>query len=215
MQNSDISGYRSEPLIADQEHTAPASTFTCQPGTSNSEAERSSTYTELAEPVWDVAANAKHGLRTRPLTRAQLTFVEGVVRGETHKLAYRNAYPGDTSTDASISTSASRLLRDKRVQKALREAQEADPEVLLDDPEAMKRFVLVQLLRCARTFKQEGSKIKALELIGKAAGLFVLRPEQEPTAVTADQLRKELAVHLKFVDIANQPLSNDPDGLQS
>ena len=200
MRQTPTFGYQSEPLIFDPEDTAPASTVTCQPGTSNSEAERSCTHTELAEPIWDVAANAKHGLRTRPLTRAQLAFVEGVVRGETHKLAYRNAYPGDNSIDASISTSASRLLRDKRVQKALREAQEADPEVLLDDPEALKRYVLVQLLRCARTFKQEGSKIKALELIGKASGLFALRPEQEPTAVTADQLRKELAVHLKLVD---------------
>ena len=64
----------------------------------------------------------------------------------------------------------------------------------------MKRYVLVQLLRCARTFKQEGSKIKALELVGKASGLFVLRPEQEPIALTADQLRQELSAHLKLVD---------------
>ena len=200
MRQTPTFGYQSEPLIFDQEDTSSASTVTCQPGTDLCEAEQSCTYTEVSEPIWDVAANAKHGLRTRPLTRAQLTFVEGVVRGETHKLAYRNAYPGDSSTDASISTSASRLLRDQRVQKALREAQEADPEVLLDDPTAMKRYVLVQLLRCATQFKQEGSKIKALELIGKASGLFALRPEQEPTAVTADQLRKELAVHLKLVD---------------
>lgn len=59
---------------------------------------------------------------------------------------------------------------------------------------------MTQLLRCASQFKQEGSKIKALELIGKAAGLFVLRPEQEPIAPTADQLRQELSAHLKLVD---------------
>ena len=199
MHQTSTFGYKSAPLIFDQEGTAPASTVTCQPGTDLCEAERSST-TEQSEPGWDIAANAKHGLRTRPLTRAQLTFVEGVVRGETHKLAYRNAYPGDSSTDASISTSASRLLKDPRIQKLLCQAQEADPEMLIDDSAAARRFVLVQLLRCARTFKQEGSKIKALELIGKASGLFALRPEKEPTAVTADQLRKELAVHLKLVD---------------
>ena len=70
----------------------------------------------------------------------------------------------------------------------------------MDDPAAMKRYVLTQLLRCASQFKQEGSKIKALELVGRATGVFVLRTEQEPAALTADQLRKELSAHLQLVD---------------
>ena len=193
-------GYRSEPLIINQEGSVSAIDATCQPGTDHDKAGQIADQIEQSEPGWDGAAAAKHGLRKRPLTRAQIAFVEGVVRGETHKAAYRAAYPGDSSTDASISTSASKLLRDQRIQKALRDAQEDDPERLLDDPAAMKRFVMTQLLRCASQFKQEGSKIKALELIGKAAGLFVLRPEQEPIAPTADQLRQELSAHLKLVD---------------
>ena len=193
-------GYRSEPLIINQEGSVSAIAATCQPGTDHDKAGQIADHIEQSEPGWDGAAAAKHGLRKRPLTRAQLAFVEGVVRGETHKAAYRAAYPGDSSTDASISTSASKLLRDQRIQKALRDAQEDDPERLLDDPAAMKRYVMTQLLRCASQFKQEGSKIKALELIGKAAGLFVLRPEQEPIAPTADQLRQELSAHLKLVD---------------
>ncbi len=193
-------GYRSEPLIINQEDSLSAIDATCQPGTDHDKAGQIADQIEQSEPGWDGAAAAKHGLRKRPLTRAQIAFVEGVVRGETHKAAYRAAYPGDSSTDASISTSASKLLRDQRIQKALRDAQEDDPERLLDDPAAMKRYVMTQLLRCASQFKQEGSKIKALELIGKAAGLFVLRPEQEPIAPTADQLRQELSAHLKLVD---------------
>ena len=193
-------GYRSEPLIINQEDSVSAIDATCQLGTDHDKAGQIADHIEQSEPGWDGAAAAKHGLRKRPLTRAQLAFVEGVVRGETHKAAYRAAYPGDSSTDASISTSASKLLRDQRIQKALRDAQEDDPERLLDDPAAMKRYVMTQLLRCASQFKQEGSKIKALELIGKAAGLFVLRPEQEPIAPTADQLRQELSAHLKLVD---------------
>jgi len=193
-------GYRSEPLIIDQEGSESAIDATCQPGTDHENAGQIDDQIGQSEPGWDGAAAAKQGLRKRPLTRAQIAFVEGVVRGETHKAAYRAAYPGDSSTDASISTSASKLLRDQRIQKALRDAQEDDPERLLDDPAAMKRYVMTQLLRCASQFKQEGSKIKALELIGKAAGLFVLRPEQEPIAPTADQLRQELSAHLKLVD---------------
>ena len=198
-------GYRSEPLIINQEDSVSAIDATCQPGTNHENAGQIADHIEQSEPGWDGAAAAKHGLRKRPLTRAQLAFVEGVVRGETHKAAYRAAYPGDSSTDASISTSASKLLRDQRIQKALRDAQEDDPERLLDDPAAMKRHVMTQLLRCASQFKQEGSKIKALELIGKAAGLFVLRPEQEPITPTADQLRQELSAHLKLVDTVQLP----------
>ena len=198
-------GYRSEPLIINQEDSVSAIDATCQLGTDHDKAGQIADHIEQSEPGWDGAAAAKHGLRKRPLTRAQLAFVEGVVRGETHKAAYRAAYPGDSSTDASISTSASKLLRDQRIQKALRDAQEDDPERLLDDPAEMKRHVMTQLLRCASQFKQEGSKIKALELIGKAAGLFVLRPEQEPIAPTADQLRQELSAHLKLVDTVQLP----------
>ncbi len=193
-------GYRSEPLIINQEDSVSAIIATCQPGTDHENAGQIDDQIGQSEPGRGGATAAKQGLRKRPLTRAQLAFVEGVVRGETHKAAYRAAYPGDSSTDASISTSASKLLRDQRIQKALRDAQEDDPERLLDDPAAMRRYVMTQLLRCASQFKQEGSKIKALELIGKAAGLFVLRPEQEPIAPTADQLRQELSAHLKLVD---------------
>ena len=195
-------GYRSEPLIINQEDSVSAIDATCQLGTDHENAGQIDDHKEQSEPGWDGAAAAKHGLRKRPLTRAQLAFVEGVVRGETHKAAYRAAYPGDSSTDASISTSASKLLRDQRIQKALRDAQEDDPERLLDDPAAMKRYVMTQLLRCASQFKQEGSKIKALELIGKAAGIF--RPEVEPQApsVTPEQLKRDLSRHFAYLDNA-------------
>ncbi len=186
------SRYQSALLIGDQEDLS----STYRPGSDLCEAERAPTHTGQSVS----APRAQQDTPVRPLTAAQRAFVEGISRGETHKQAYRDAYPGDSSTDASISTSASRLLKDQRVQKALRDHQETDPELLLDDPEAMKRFVMVQLLRCARTFKQEGSKIKALELIGKAAGLFQPKPEREVTAVSAEQLRRELSAHLKLVD---------------
>ena len=114
--------------------------------------------------------------------------------------AYRAAYPGDSSTDASISTSAYRVLKDPRIQKALCDAQEDAPERLMDDPAAMKRYVLTQLLRCASQFKQEGSKIKALELVGRATGVF--RPEVEPEApsVTSEQLKHDLSRHFAYLD---------------
>jgi len=202
MHDALIFGNQSAPLIIDQDDGASVTTVITQPRTSLCEAGQIADQIEQSEPGWDGAAALKQGLRKRPLTRAQIAFVEGVVRGETHKAAYRAAYPGDSSTDASISTSASKLLRDQRIQKALRDAQEDDPERLLEDPAAMKRYVMTQLLRCASQFKQEGSRIKALELIGKAAGIF--RPEVEPQApsVTPEQLKRDLSRHFAYLDNA-------------
>lgn len=196
MQHASTFEYPLQSAIFDPEDNESASTVIPQPRTDNCEASAQSEQTETGR---DVSASVRQS-HPRPLTRAQQAFVDGVVRGETYKAAYRAAYPGDSSTDAGISTSAYRLLKDPRIQKALRDAQEDAPERLLDDPAAMKRYVLTQLLRCASQFKQEGSKIKALELVGRATGVFVLRTEQEPAALTADQLRKELSAHLQLVD---------------
>ena len=104
MNHLSTSRYLSEPLIINQEDSVSAIDATCQPGTGLCEAGQIADHIEQSEPGWDGAAAAKHGLRKRPLTRAQLAFVEGVVRGETHKAAYRAAYPGDSSTDASCCT---------------------------------------------------------------------------------------------------------------
>ena len=165
--------------IFNPEDTESASAVICHPGTDNSEA---SVQTEQSAPRWDVSASVRQSL-PRPLTRAQIAFVEGVVRGETYKAAYR-------------------LLKDPRIQKALRDAQEDDPERLLDDPAAMKRYVLTQLLRCASQFKQEGSKIKALELVGRATGVFRVEVEPEAPSVSSEQLKRELSQHLTYLDSA-------------
>ena len=191
--------YPLESAIFDPEDTESASAVTTQPGIDHCKA---SAPTEGSELGWNGPTNFRQSL-PRPLTRAQQAFVEGIVRRETYKAAYRAAYPGDSSTDASISTSAYRLLKDPRIQKALRDAQEDDLERLLDDPTAMKRYVLTQLLRCASQFKQEGSKIKALELVGRATGVF--RPEVEPEApsVSSEQLKRELTAQLAYLDTSD------------
>jgi hypothetical protein len=47
--------------------------------------------------------------------------------------------------------------------------------------------------------KQEGTKLKALELLGKSAGLFTQGDAEKPDVVTAEQLKRELGQHLKLV----------------
>jgi hypothetical protein len=59
--------------------------------------------------------------------------------------------------------------------------------------------VLRQLLALTKNAKQEGSKLKALELMGKAAGIFTAQPTKEETPTTAEQLKRELSGHLKLL----------------
>lgn len=137
--------------------------------------------------------------RGKGLTVNQHRFVQGVIRGESLRKAYREAFQNDTGSDASISASANKLMKDPRVQKALDEAWGQTVENLIEDVVASKRYVLKGLLALSKAGKQEGTQLKALELMGKACGLFTPMEVQDKAPVTADQLKRELAGHLKLL----------------
>jgi hypothetical protein len=52
--------------------------------------------------------------------------------------------------------------------------------------------------------KQEGTKLKALELLGKSVGLFIDKAEVKTETVTAEQLKRELGQHLKLLPSAKR-----------
>ena len=135
--------------------------------------------------------------RYRPLTASQTAFVLGVISGKTLKSAYRDAYPNDNSTDQGISANANRLFKHPKVQDMLQDAWGEIAENLVEDMTATKRYVMKQLLEQSKTAKQEGSKIKCLELLGKASGLFTQAEVKDDKTVSADQLKGELAKYLR------------------
>lgn len=137
--------------------------------------------------------------RGKGLTVNQQRFVQGVIRGQSLRQAYREAFQNDTGSDASISASANKLMKDPRVQTALQDAWGETVEHLIDDVVASKRYVLKGLLALSKAGKQEGTQLKALELMGKACGLFTPVEVQDKAPVTADQLKRELASHLKLL----------------
>lgn len=137
--------------------------------------------------------------RVRPLTVSQIAFAQGLIQGKTYKQAYRDAYPNSGGTDASITTSAYKLSRDPRIASMVQDALEETAEHLAEDRAATQRYVLRQLVAHSKQAKQEGTKLKALELLGKSAGLFTQADADKPEAVTAEQLKRELGMHLKLV----------------
>jgi hypothetical protein len=140
--------------------------------------------------------------RPKPLSPRQVLFCQRVIQGDALRTAYRHAYANDTGSDASISASANKLMKDPRIKKVLEDAWEETAEHLSEDLAASKRYVLKGLLALSKGAKQEGTKLKALELMGKAAGLFAPTDVQDKAVITADQLKRELAGHMKLLESA-------------
>ena len=145
--------------------------------------------------------------RQRPLTVSQHEFVQGVIRGQSLRQAYRTAFRNTTGSDQAISANANKLMRDERIQRMLNDAWGETVEALSEDAAASKRYVLKSLLALSKEAKQEGSRLKALELMGKACGLFTPTEVQDKTVITADQLKRELASHLRMLDGARGVVS--------
>ena len=138
--------------------------------------------------------------RVQPLTPSQMEFTKGMIAGKTMRQAYRDAYPNAKGSDQVITSAAYRLSRDKRIQDALQEAWGETIEVLSEDTASTKRYVLKELLALTKGAKQEGSRLKALELMGRAAGMFQQEKAVEAEKPSAEQLRRELSGHLKLLD---------------
>jgi heme oxygenase len=114
------------------------------------------------------------------LTAQQLAFVNGLVRGESTAGAYRQAYPNDQSNAANVSVTAYRLKRHPQISKILKDAEESIAERLVEDAALVQRYVLRELISLTKSAQREGTKIKALELLGKTFGFFEPRAETAP-----------------------------------
>lgn len=137
--------------------------------------------------------------RQKPMTSSMMEFAKGLIEGKTQLEAYRQAYPNGNATERTLKTAAWKLAQDPRVQKMLQEHWGQTVEALTDDAVAVKRYVIKSLLELSKEAKQEGSKLKALELMGKTVGMFKQAPQEDEESLTAEQLKLELAKHLKLV----------------
>jgi len=139
---------------------------------------------------------------------SQIAFAQGLIQGKTYKQAYRDAYPNAQGTDQSTTTSAYKLSRDPRIAKLVQDALEETAEHLAEDRAATQRYVLKQLVAHSKQAKQEGTKLKALELLGKSSGLFTQADDTKTAPITAEQLKAELGQHLKLVRLPKAQASS-------
>jgi hypothetical protein len=137
--------------------------------------------------------------RARPLTPAMVRFAQGVIEGKSRRQAYRDAYPNAKGGDATISACAHRLSKDPRIKQMIQTGWDETAEALADDAAAQRRYVSRSLVALSRAGKQETTRLRALELLGRAAGIFKDQQAEQDKPLTAEQLRQELAGHLKLV----------------
>lgn len=165
-----------------------------------SEAERLALHADAPPRRLDGQVVGSTSPRPRALTTSQSMFAQGVIQGKTYRQAYRDAYPNANGSGESITASAYKLMRDSRIQALVNDAWEQTADVLVEDIVASKRYILKQLVAHSKSAKQEGTKLKALELMGKAIGLFKHEDAGKVEVATPEQLKRDLAVHLRLLD---------------
>ena len=136
----------------------------------------------------------------RVLTDQQIQFAQYIIRGKSQRAAYRAAYPNTSASDQSISTSASKLMKDPRIVKMIEDAADQSIDYMVEDANAARQWISRQLMISATLSKQEGSRLKALELLGRSLGMFQAQERESDKAVSADQLKRELAGHMTLLD---------------
>lgn len=148
-----------------------------------------------------------HGVRldTRGrVTAKQRLFASLIVQGDSPRDAYRKAYNCLTANESTVAVSANRLMNDAKISVLLQSSLDKQEINLINDAVATRRHVMTELLEHAKSMKSEGSKLKALELIGRAVGMFTDKVETKVEEVSTDQLKRELESHLTLLDAATK-----------
>jgi hypothetical protein len=154
-----------------------------------------------------------HGMRVeenesstnKRLTARMIHFVNLLVSGNDHITAYSTAYDVSGSTRATIIGNANRLMRDSRITMQLESVLEATKQNVVESDASARRYVMQKLFdKVNESEVSESGQLRALELIGKAVGMFTDRVETTVEQVDTDSLKKELESHLHLLENANK-----------
>ena len=131
------------------------------------------------------------------LTTKQEAFAEHVVSGQSLSAAYRLAYDAKGMSDEAVRVEASRLFMHPNVSlrvKALNVEKEDQRRMLMVSDAQASITTLREMLTSADT---SSAKIRAAELLGKAAGIFTDKLEiEDKTDRTVQDLEQSIAEKL-------------------
>ena len=130
---------------------------------------------------------------TDRLTAKQESFAQKVAAGSILSDAYRESYAAENMADKTVWSEACRLAQNHKVTariKAIQDENEQSRRVI-----ALRReeYVLKRLQEEAEQAETDGSRVRALELLGKTVGLFTDKVEiEQDTDKTAAELEADL-----------------------
>lgn len=134
------------------------------------------------------------------LTAKMNAFVNNLLSGMSPAIAYKNAYSVKTDKHATIVASANKLMQDPRISTLLEALSEEYRRKVIDNAVATREHVMTELFKHARQAKQEGTQLKALELMGRAVGMFTDKVEQKVEEISTEKLKAELKTHLTLLE---------------
>lgn len=132
-------------------------------------------------------------------TKAKL-FTSHVIGGLSTKEAYRIAYDCQNASEATVCVNANKLLNDSRISKLIGNYLNQSTIEILADQQATRRHILQELLKHSQDEKaQLNNRLRSLELMGKAIGMFSDKVEAVPQAIDVTVLKKELESSLSLL----------------
>ncbi len=104
---------------------------------------------------------------TNRLTGKQEAFAQHVSKGNTLKASVRHAYDSENMTDKSCYEMGCRMMRNAKIAARVDGLIEAETRAALHKGGSLKAFVVERLQEEALNAKQDGARVRALELLGK------------------------------------------------
>ena len=141
--------------------------------------------------------------KDKRMTAKMHAFASIIVQGMSPSDAYRRAYDCSNMSEASIVSDANRLLKDARITQLLESFWVTLKENVIADQQATRRHIMSELYNHAeRAGERTSDKLKALELMGRAIGMFTDKVETKTEEVNVDTLKKELESSLSLLQSA-------------
>ena len=139
--------------------------------------------------------------KDKRLTAKMQLFASLLAKDMTPKEAYRKAYDCSRMSEASIGACANELMRDPRISMLMESLWQDTRTAVIADAVSARRMVMADLYKHAKDDKANlGNRLKALELIGRAVGMFTDKVESKVEEVSVDQLKRELESSLELLN---------------
>ena len=144
------------------------------------------------------------GKSNKALTPKQRKFARMVASGESYASSYATAYAANKSSKSTIQSEGSRTANLPHVSAYIEELQR-DKERIVRMDVAGERSWILDRLKHEATGENPAGRIKALELLGRAVGLFdttqvLVSAERTPDEIERDLHEKLSAIVTAFAD---------------